>query len=256
MGEVLGAQSFRVPTVWIESAVASLEGSSILGPTGEIGESVAVLFNDGVLSVENSVINGGSGAQVRGVRSSSGDVTVRNSTLRVGPATGSAPDAAAAVEGRFYLEDESTGDLTQLGVEGIEGNGLTVENSIVFGVGDANSAGIVHGDLPIIRNNIFHNLQASSLYRDAFGNPQSFTAAALNAEQNILIGAADNSELDPLLAAAVSLQEATADWRLTAGSPAKAREGGYDLSEAGVAPLDVAGTSRTAPWSIGAYEYD
>jgi hypothetical protein len=160
------------------------------------------------------------------------------------------------VEGRFYLEDESTGDLTQLGVEGIEGNGLTVENSIVFGVGDANSAGIVHGDLPIIRNNIFHNLQASSLYRDAFGNPQSFTAAALNAEQNILIGAADNSELDPLLAAAVSLQEATADWRLTAGSPAKAREGGYDLSEAGVAPLDVAGTSRTAPWSIGAYEYD
>lgn len=256
MADVTGGQTFRIPTIWLDGAVCVIDRSTVLGPDGEIGESVAILVDDADLTVDNSLIDGGGGGQVRGIRSNRGEVTVRNSTLRVGTASGGAPDAAVAVEARFYLENESTGDLSQRGLEGLSGNGLNVENSIIFGSGQGNSAGIVHGDLPLVRNNIFHDLAASTVYRDTFDNPQTFTATALNDETDLLIGAADNVDTDPSIASALSLRNGSADWRLTAGSPAKAREGAYDLSGAGVAPVDAAGEPRTAPWSIGAYEYE
>jgi len=43
------------------------------------------------------------------------------------------------------------------------------------------------------------------------------------------------------------------DWSLSASSPASVIEGGLDLSVYFTDDKD--GTSRTTPWSIGAYEY-
>jgi len=44
------------------------------------------------------------------------------------------------------------------------------------------------------------------------------------------------------------------DWHLSASTPPSVYEGGYDLSDEYTTDRD--GTERTAPWSIGAYEYD
>jgi len=44
------------------------------------------------------------------------------------------------------------------------------------------------------------------------------------------------------------------DWRLTASSPTEVTQGGLDLSAEFTTDKD--GVTRTAPWSIGAYEQD
>ncbi|MFW6292118.1 MAG: hypothetical protein ACOC7V_07280 [Spirochaetota bacterium] len=250
------ASSLMSATVRAEDdARLVLERSTVLAPSDDdLGAAAAVAQTSGAdVEIVHSLVDGGSGEEVRALYADSGNLAVRNSTIRVGEATSTSGFApAAGIEFAYYLG----GDLW--GVPSTTGNSLLVQNCIVFGQGEPDSTGIFHGELAVMQNNLFFAVHSASVYGEPIDVDFSerLTAAGMNAEPEI--AARDNADgVDPELVSPVALSDPAADWSLTAATPASVADGGYDLADEGVAAVDRAGAVRPAgSWSIGAYEYE
>ncbi len=250
------ASSLMSATVRAEDdASLVLERSTVLAPSDDdLATSAAVALAFGAdVDVVHSLVDGGSGEEVRALYADSGNLAVRNSTIRVGDATSTSGFApAAGIEFTYYLNGDAWG------FPSTTGNSLLVQNCIVFGQGEPDSTGILHGELAVLENNVFFGVDSASIFRDPVLVESStrLTAADMNAEP--AIAARDNADgVDPELASPLALSDPAADWSLTATTPASVADGGYDLADDGVAAVDRAGTARpAASWSIGAYEYE
>ena len=166
------------------------------------------------------------------------------------------------------------------------GSSKVYNNTVVEGSGASGSPGLIrilYESTPDIRNNILANLGTSTsraaiedfadagfniaylqnnlvygpgswpLYDDGTNEYTSITE--LNDPSKVTDGtagsAAGNVTADPAFDGTGTYAE---QYRLTASSPVGARHGGQDLSGNGVT-TDYFGTTRTAPFSIGAHEY-
>jgi hypothetical protein len=128
-----------------------------------------------------------------------------------------------------------------------------IENNIIITFGGDLRTGIWQSDSGSnprrCNNNFFYGCPdgnyyygpTNDAYQSAAGVLQTFlTGRGIEASGNVY------SATDPGLS--------PADWRYTPASPASATAGGKDLSAEFA--TDIAGTVRTMPWSIGAFEKD
>ncbi len=118
-----------------------------------------------------------------------------------------------------------------------------VRNNIFIGEGTKDFA-LIELDANALSSDIMNNdIFGCETIISSNGTPYG-TIAGLN---SLRAGISGNIDDDPVLSA-------SPDRNLTASSPTAVTQGGLDLSS--VFTIDKAGTVRTAPWSIGAYERD
>lgn len=209
-------------------------------------------FNQVALdSVIIDLRHGGSSQSAYGVAGEFTDLTVRNSSIRVEAdrpwlflVQGNDSETLIAENNSLYgLRTAAAGSA--YGVY-LLGNSLnaTVRNNLVAmveGAGDATTVAITTPSVNSadVSNNVFYNAGDSveaAHHNDADGN-LTFTSVAG-------LGLADPDGTDPDIA----------DLSLTSSTAPTVTQGGLDLS--GAFNGDITGSTRTAPWSIGAYEFD
>ena len=180
----------------------------------------------------------------------------------------------------------------QIGSNGVDADGDQVDeplnvriygNTIYTGTGGGQRRGIdivqSTGNIEIV-NNIVVTTPGSTaewvevqdpaigtpvrLENNAFSGPGAYQLGQLSlttASQLNTAGTATATTSDPAggnVIAGVSFTDAAAgDFTLDGNTPSAVGEGGLDLSSmSGFPTTDLGGTSRTAPWAIGAYEFD
>lgn len=192
--------------------------------------------------VRNNVIYGGSGPP--GVESSSYGVFIDNNPVLLQNNTISSGDPG-----------NSSPPSTAVGII-VSNCTPTIENNIVFTSGGNSRYGVFEfsGGRPAAFNNNDVYNSASALY---VTNDLTFHANFTTI--NGYSWAEANLSADPLFADLDGADNnvrtmADNDWHLTGSSPLSVRTGGLNLSASFTVDKDNA--SRTAPWSIGAYERD
>jgi hypothetical protein len=225
----------------ITGGSAEITSNSIFGGTGDLG-AVGVEIKDTTdITIDNNLIHGGAGsATSNGILSDGSTADIRHNTIFIGSADGG---------GRgLYLATGTYGDST-----------ITAQNNIIFG--DTTSSGSrCFMDEEYSGSTVtfsFNDLYCYYLYYDPVPTRCFLTdgASCLSAT----LGYTDNVAVDPLLADEDGTDNDMDsmddnDWDLTMSSPSSVASGGTDLT-ADVAS-DYAGTTRTDPVSMGAYEYD
>jgi hypothetical protein len=133
--------------------------------------------------------------------------------------------------------------------------GALIENNILLGTSQSGAFCILVNATTArptqVRHNDFYDCGSGGVYSDA-GTAYAFVCPSHGGAISISCGgtslttpaAVNNYADNPVL---------TVDYALQASSPASVRTGGNTL---GAVTDDIAGTPRTAPYSIGAYEYD
>ena len=247
LGNLSGYGMEAVATVVVDSARLDFNRSVVVAPRGEVAESMGIFLRSqsGSLRFDNGLIDGGSGGSAYGIHSVQDDteVSVRNSTIRVGDASESSIASAVGILGVGNLAIGFGTDVT-----------LVVQNSLIFGSGQPNSAGISYYEFGTIRNNNIFNVGTAGYLVGSLGFTQSQSIAEL--EDPISIGptASGNLALDPVLVDSRPLYEAGVDWSLSDSSPSEIAEGGLLLGDVGVDAQDFVGVSRGGTWSIGAFQ--
>jgi len=223
----------------IEPGSAIVTGNSIHGGIGGLG-SIALDFGDvSGAEIYNNLINagGGSGGTI-GIRLDGSSADIAHNTISLGTAS----------SGRgIWL------------VSGIHGSStVDARNNVIFG--DTTDSSFRCFEEDDTSNSVvlsFNDLYCNYLYREG-GTP---TRCFLSDGASCLdpIGYADNVAVDPVLADPDGADNdlTTMDdneWQLTMSSPSSVAQGGTDLT-ADVSD-DLDGATRTAPVSMGAYEFD
>jgi hypothetical protein len=238
------------------------------GFANDIASSGVYSFSSSPLITGNT-IHGGYGWQAaNGIYSSDSSLPVIRNNLVYG---GTGPGGAASITTGILSEDSDAivqnntvcgGDpgvtlSTSFGLQATR-SAMIVENNIIFADAGTDQYGVFEnaaGSHPVsFKNNNISGFSTSLYsYWDGSSAIDYSDMAALNS-----FGWADaNLDFDPLLVDIDGIDgniesQTDNDWHLSALSPAGLRAGGLDLSTDFYD--DIAGTIRTAPWSIGAYE--
>ena len=197
--------------------------------------------------VRNNLIHGGEGGTVRALRFYNSGTLIRNNTVSAGDGT--------LVYGLQVAAE--AGSPTPV-----------VENNLFMNPASSSGYGIFEstadGDPISVRNNNFDGFGLETYYDHDGGcgmagdaDPDTCTADEVNSLGDMTVSS--NTAAVPLLEDVdgpdddLSTMEDNL-WSPSASSPGALTSGGLDLSSDFTD--DYTGTTRTAPWSIGAYEYD
>jgi len=203
------------------------------------GQSVGVMVSDAedATVIRNNVIDGGEGYTCKGIWCQGASPRIYNNIV---------------IAGRGFV---GAADSEVIGIELFSHSHPVIENNIIFSFEAGLRTGVQEsgtGNHPtILHNNLFFDCPNGNYYfnyspYDAYVTDPTTLEVYLIEE-----GMAESTvggnlfNVDPLL---------DSDYRFTDSSPVSITEGGVDLSSA--FDTDFDGTSRTTPWSMGAFERD
>ncbi len=135
-------------------------------------------------------------------------------------------------------------------------------NNIIFTAGSGTRIGIYEGqsdsEPQTVRHNTIFDCPDALYYDNDTAANWTDIAAMESGLSSEGVNASNNLSVDPVFA-----DQGGGDWRLTASSSTSVKTGAQDQSGSSIFPEDDSGAkvdrdgrSRTAPWSIGAYECD
>ncbi|MEW6681293.1 MAG: right-handed parallel beta-helix repeat-containing protein [Nitrospirota bacterium] len=220
----------------------TIENNTIAGGSGDSSYGIVFTPGSGSTPIQNNSISGGSGTysygiQIRFPSTGSGLPEIRNNTI-----------------------DGGSGATQAIGID-MSGRGTPmIQNNIVFTSGNGQRYCLYNlavFTIVVFNNDLFDC--PTALYSDG---STLYTLTDISGVNSLPYGR-NNVSIDPQFAdrdgpdhQITSMEDN--DWHLTASSHASVTQGGLDLSAAFTAafPTDQDGTTRTAPWSMGAYELD
>ncbi|MDY6934299.1 MAG: Ig-like domain-containing protein [Spirochaetota bacterium] len=243
------------------SSSPEILNNTIEGGDGVGGYSYGI-YNQSSSSptIRNNMIDGGNGSVLAfGIRNLSSSPTIQNNTIYGGNSTNS-----------FGIENSSLSspDIQNNTIDGGDGGtsiGINIEslasdhpsprieNNIIFTSGGSNRRGIneqdADADPATLRNNDIFDCPTALYYDEHTTAVNDLDSTIVSTDEGSgTLGSWSNVSVDPEFA-----DRAGGDLHLTASSPVSVTAGGLDLS--GEFVTDKDGNNRTAPWSIGAYEY-
>ncbi|MFH1829417.1 MAG: Ig-like domain-containing protein [Pseudomonadota bacterium] len=263
------------PNCAVEAESGITSATRIDGLTIEGGDGVytAAIFNhDGASPIiSNNAINGGGGSKL-----SIGIFNYKNSLPKIYNNTidgGAGASAAIAIGNHESSSPKIYNNTIDGGGSGSESHGIysskgsnpAIDNNIIFTSSGTTRAGIYEVDndcdaTEVKNNDVFNcptalygdkqagNFVAACQASGNFGNPDSSCAVITLSTPT----GSGNVSIDPKF-----VDQAGDNWHLTSSSPTSVTQGGLDGSAAGWGfTTDRDGNPRTAPWSMGAYEYD
>lgn len=231
--------------IHVVSASATIEDNDIDGGTG--GSAVGIGSSDSSPVIERNTITGGDAIAATGIFASGGTPMIRNNAI----------DGGVGVDSTIGISlDATSPDVQNNTVDGGAAGGPSV------GLNSWNSS-------PVVKNNILFTSGGSSRFCFREGNAASDPTSMDNNDlfdcstalyqdegsSNINSVTTINSFSDITASGNVSVNPvfvSVTDRHLTGSSPVAVIQGGMDLS--GAFTTDRDGITRTAPWSIGAYE--
>ncbi|MFC1524468.1 Ig-like domain-containing protein [Thermodesulfobacteriota bacterium] len=221
------------------SSSATLDSNTIDGGDSSTGSSIGLYIATSSPAVYNNTIFGGTGANSRGITTDTSSATVRNNTIN----GGSGGTSSHAI----YLYAGST---------------LTITNNILFNSGSGTGYCIYEtasdADPASVRNNDFYFCVTGLYYDEFLTNITGLSTSLSTGEGSETLTTWNNVAANPAFTdedgSGNSIANMTDnDWTLNASSPASVTGGSLNLSA--YFTYDKDGTTRTIPWSIGAYEY-
>jgi|GEM_PF-3434918 len=240
--------------VYFTSSEARLEHNRIEGFTDEDGIECGGEANTTPTLHANTIDITGAPGTVRGIRLlcegvvSNNVIRVHHAGTFIGIGVQLESDNTLVVSNTIHVETTGTGG-SPIGVEYSDTGDLGLHNNIVVATGTANTRGlfISTGGNALV-GGLTHNVLATDRALDCGGGcDDQDSIAGMQVE---LPGASDNTDLPP---AFVDMDAGNYD--LAPGSLCAIAQGGTPMA-ADAGPDDIAGTPRTEPWSIGAYEFD
>ncbi len=242
---------------------ATIIENTINGGTGSSGSHGIANNNNSNTTITANTINGGSGFYCHGISSGYSDTDIRNNTIFGG--TGS-DSKGVFCSGDGYTNliqnntiDGGTGNNNSMGIFVNEGATPSIQNNIIFISGTGWNCSIVENPdngkyVQAIENNDLWNTGSTELYEDYLGNPYNDIVNV-----NVLSYASGNVDINPIFEDIDGADDDAAtmednDWHLNDNSPSSVTQGGINLSSEFTKDKDD--VTRTAPWSMGAYEKD
>jgi hypothetical protein len=237
--------------------------NSIYG--GDADTSVGISIDSASPTIIANDITGGKGFEYSwGIAITRGSPIIRNNVIYGGEGSVFAGESegiiSANASGTVIQNNTVHGGKSFMSYAIVNyASGVTIENNIIFSAasGAGNSWGIYEASYmaypAALNNNDFFDCDYPYVYVDAIGDHYGAPPSqpGVNGMQTRINGegvpASQNIWADPQLA-----DQAGMDWHLSASSPLSVTEGGLNLSI--IFTTDRDGTTRTAPWSIGAYE--
>ena len=234
------------------SAGISLDGTNagrieagfnvVFGGTGTWAEGIYAKNMEGI--IYTSLIHGGGAdaAGSRGVRLDGGTPSIENNTIYGGSASTTLPDGTTPSSFGISCEPSQP----------------EIMSNVIFTGGAGAQVGIfnANGLASSAAYNLFYNSSGTMALYDY--DTGAYVESELTTLEADLTNFHHNVTGDPAFADDDGADDDIDtmddnDWHLTAATPASITEGGW---MSGDDYLDLDGTRRTAPWSIGAYEYD
>ena len=226
---------------------ATIEDNDVDGGTG--GSAVGIASSDSSPVIERNTITGGDAIAAYGIFASGGTPMIRNNDIDGGSGVSDTIGISLDATSPEILNNTVDG-----GAAGVTSVGLNswnsspaVENNILFTSGGTQRfcfrEGNATSDPTSMDNNDLLDC-STALYQDE-GSSDINSVTVINNFSDI--SASGNVSVDPVFVS-------VADRHLTGSSPAIVTQGGLDIS--GTFTTDRDGTTRTVPWSIGAYEQD
>ncbi|MEK6698072.1 MAG: Ig-like domain-containing protein [Nitrospirota bacterium] len=212
---------------------------------GVAGQSAYAVQINSVISslVEgNTIVSGKGGINSVGIWvANTSSAQIRNNTIAIVTGATGSQYAVRIQSGPITIRNNTI----QGEIRTETANNPIIENNILFTPTDGGFCITDFYAVASLRNNDFVNCY---YYLNGSGTLTTISAieAALKAKGSAASG---NVSASPAFA-----NQAGGDWHLTASSPTSVSRGGLDLSAQFTTDKD--GASRTAPWSIGAYERD
>ena len=258
------------------SSNALAEGNYVEGGKGTGSAAAIEAYGTLAATIQKNRLYGGdptgsvTHGATYGVRFVTSNLRVFNNLIATAPATagalgihlqrvGSTYTGTALVLNNTIVSPPVTGGVALLADSGISGSRF--ENNIVYQTNASTVcvAGIVSVSPPLrVRNNNLFGCSPTVAinYSGTCGGTQYCTLAQLNALSSVNFGG--NVALNPVFTDADGADNDANtlldnDYSLNSGTPAGVTGGGRDNS--GLFTTDFVGTTRTTPWSIGAYEY-
>jgi hypothetical protein len=261
--------------------MGNLDGADISNNTIDVGDGIAPTGGDaihaecmaGACIIRNNSIS----ARNSGILSRTGDmasIIIEGNTVASGPSEYNTGIGGGGEYGESVIRNNIIVIEGGMGTTGIDVRGKTVisNNTVVFRGSVPPTPLIVGIDFggkfsSVIQNNIIE-LVAANTTICAYGSSTTISLKNNDLTGCITLysedGTGEINNIDDLNALSnidasgnVSIQpnlDAAQDFRLTESSPVAVTQGGLDLSSD--FNTDKAGNLRTAPWSMGAYEYD
>jgi parallel beta helix pectate lyase-like protein len=235
---ISGGTGQQTSAVKLIESPALIQRCNLTGGSGNV-DAAGIYVEDGSDAIiRNNLINAGTGTSTFGIWVKASDPKIQNNIINGGGASLS-PDSIA--EGIYMGSGSST----------------TIENNIiaVYAPSTPNVFAIAAADIasrPVqVRNNCIFNIgNLDYVYLDIDGAVECVTVVDLNAQSFAAANVAD----DPLIVwGADWTTDWLGTWYSTGGLPAAITVGGADLSSDFTD--DILGELRTAPWSIGAFEF-
>ncbi|MGH1347970.1 MAG: hypothetical protein ACRBN8_40825 [Nannocystales bacterium] len=240
--------------VYFTSSEARLEHNRIEGFTDEDGIECGGDASSTPTIRANSIEITGEPGTVRGVRLHC-EAVVSNNVIQVhhvgsfiGVGVQPEADNTLIVSNTIHVDTTGTGG-TPIGVVYNSTGDLGLHNNILLGSGVSGTRGvfITTGGNPL-SGGVTHNAIATDRALDCGAGCDD--QDSIGGMQGELPGASDNTDVTPSFVNIVA-----GDYELAPGSLCVVAQGGNAMA-AQAGTDDFAGTTRTEPWSIGAYEFD
>ena len=239
------------------------------GTTGTGGSSVGIYdIGSNATIAANTIYGGDAWSSSLGIYMESGSTAVIYNNIIDGGTSAAGPGTTGIlVDGSSPILRNNTicaglvttGGATngEEGITNLNSAHATIENNIIFALGSGTQLryGIswMDNSLPTFLKNNFVFDCADGLFATV-GDPYVVVPNV-----NSLMGASNNAwdtSGTLLNSMFVAPSGSGLDWHLVGTAPVAARQGGLDGSSLGWGFTDdLAGTTRTAPWSMGAYKY-
>ena len=258
---IYGGESDLSTAVFCYESEPIIRENDINGGTGE--DTTAIYCISSVaLVMSNSIYGGNCRTSATGISNEAGsDSIIRNNTINAGTAystSGIRNKGSSPLIQNNTIHGGGASVLTDSIAEGIwnyNSSNPVIENNIIFTETGDNRYGISQGDIAsapdsLENNDIFDCPDA--LYIDLDGMNYYMTAAEVNG-LSFASGNIDTTGtlLDDLF---ITPGGSAPDWHLETTAPVGVRQGGIDLSSSFTDDRD--GSTRSVPWSMGAYEKD
>ena len=226
----------------LTSSSADIVGNFISGGVQTIQSQGVVLTESTVLMRNNvidpgSIINDSDPLDLYGVFAIQSDIVLQNNTITGG--TGSSVNGEVMATALMLFQG---------------GSSEIVNNIFLTGAADLRTGVWQHSadSLPtVFRGNLMFGNTDGNYYYELTNDAYVDDVERLEDDLTILGVSEVGNNLfgpDPLLSAV--------DYSFTGSSPPEVTTGGVDLSAEWVGATDILGTTRTPPWSMGAYEKD
>ncbi len=234
--------------IHVESTSGTIiEDNDVDGGTGV--SAVGIASSDSSPVIVRNTITGGDAIEATGIFASGGTPMIRNNNIDGGSGVSYTIGISLDATSPEILNNTVNGGAagsTSVGLNSWNSS-PAVENNILFTSGGTVRfcfrEGNATSDPTSMDNNDLFDC-STALYQDE-GSSDINSVTVINNFSDIT--PSGNVSVDPVFVS-------VADRHLTGSSPAIVTQGGLDIS--GTFTTDRDGTTRTAPWSIGAYEQD